>query len=399
MMYRGCKFNIVQAKSNRNLLSIFCLLLLCITVLSGCSNDADGGNAQNIGHANVSKHVPVSLDVQEPVSKPSEPSVAAPGRLDSNNVITGKFICSAYNPLYSGFVEVTQLAKNKYHLNVIVVNGFSRRDGTIESDFSYDGQGFVLADPEYKQVNLSFTENSVTIDYEGDEFGGSFAEPKGTFYLKNSDIEDAPFLARLYNYLQLPGQYRNGFTDVLTYRLNDTRQVLLVRSQSSVDRSVTASEYLVVYNPSDKSFKLLGEIEQYNVSELRKKLEDLKAEPELIYELLRKDFADRLLLLKMRRFEDGDRSVLDPDTFKLTEEEAFYIVTGVEGTTFISNNTRDAQNIGSIFKTEVDSSDDKAVIVHIYEDVRNSEEDEHTATSDWLEVDRSTGKVVSSLYE
>lgn len=39
------------------------------------------------------------------------------------------------------------------------------------------------------------------------------------------------------------------------------------------------------------------------------------------------------------------------------------------------------------------------VVVHLYELVRNGEDDEHTATSDWLEVDRASGRVSSSLFD
>ena len=83
----------------------------------------------------------------------------------------------------------------------------------------------------------------------------------------------------------------------------------------------------------------------------------------------------------------------------LQSAEASFIVTGVEGTQSISDNKRNAENIGSIFKSEVDSSDNKTVTIHIYEMVRNSKDDEHKATADWLIVDRSTGIVSSRIFE
>jgi hypothetical protein len=58
-----------------------------------------------------------------------------------------------------------------------------------------------------------------------------------------------------------------------------------------------------------------------------------------------------------------------------------------------------SQNIGSIFIREVDHSDAKKVTIHDYEIVRNDATDTHNATHDWLEVDRATGKVRSTIFE
>ncbi|MNT84013.1 hypothetical protein D3C72_2239730 [compost metagenome] len=55
--------------------------------------------------------------------------------------------------------------------------------------------------------------------------------------------------------------------------------------------------------------------------------------------------------------------------------------------------------MGSIFIIEVHASDEKAVLLHFYEDVRNGEDDRHTATSAWLSVDRQTGRVTNTLFE
>ncbi len=62
-------------------------------------------------------------------------------------------------------------------------------------------------------------------------------------------------------------------------------------------------------------------------------------------------------------------------------------------------NRRDENNIGTIFVQEVDNSDENTVTIHIYEIVRNDETDTHTATGDWLEVNRRTGRVISTLFE
>ncbi|MNC20377.1 hypothetical protein D3C75_683230 [compost metagenome] len=131
---------------------------------------------------------------------------------------------------------------------------------------------------------------------------------------------------------------------------------------------------------------------------LSKTLLSMGVEPELIYELLNKDCADRYVEIQIQRFENGDSSAM-AGTMQLTDEEAFYVATGIPDTASYQNNTRDKNNIGSIFVMEVDSSDDKAVRLHFYEHVRNSEEDQHTATSAWLSVDRRTGRVTNTLFE
>ena len=303
------------------------------------------------------------------------------------------------NPMNSGTAEVTKVTSNKYHLNVSVVHGFGHNIEEIDSDFIYDGKNFIMLNDQYQIVNISFTENAITIDYKGENFGGVGAEPKGTFYLKNSGIVDSPFLTKIYDKLKLNDQYRHGFTDVLTYNLNKTQDVLLIQSKSSVDRIQIVTESLVLYNSTNQGLDILGEISSYQNQGLHKKLGNLKASPELIYELLHKAYADRFIEVIMQRFDNGDRTAGDPDKFKLTDAEASFIVTGVEGTQSISDNKRNAENIGSIFKSEVDSSDNKTVTIHIYEMVRNSKDDEHKATADWLIVDRSSGVVSSRIFE
>jgi|GEM_PF-3226508 len=82
----------------------------------------------------------------------------------------------------------------------------------------------------------------------------------------------------------------------------------------------------------------------------------------------------------------------------LGEQEAFYIAIGEANATSVSDNRRDERHIGSIVVSEVDRSDADFVTIHRYEDVRSGEADEHTATLDWLQVDRRSGRV-SGLFD
>ncbi|MFE5323740.1 copper amine oxidase N-terminal domain-containing protein [Paenibacillus sp. NPDC056579] len=327
----------------------------------------------------------------------SQPPVAAQASTDT--IITGMFSYPWSNPLNSGMAEVSKLDDNRYHLHVSVVHGFSRNMGELESDFTFDGKDIVFSNPEYSQVTATFTENSITIDYPGDGFGGFNAEPKGTFYLQNSGSNEAPFLTKLFTSLQIPDSYRYGFTDVFTYHLSGMKDVLLVQSRSSLNRSKVISGNLAIYDTAKQSIEPLGEITSTSKHDLSKKLEALSAGEELIYELLNKEYADRFTELQIQRFDNGDLTLGDPDLFRLTDAEAFYIVTGAEETTSISDNLRNQDNIGSIIRTEVEHSDAQSVTIHIYELVRNDQNDEHTATIDRLEVNRTNGRVKSILFD
>ncbi|MDF2935371.1 MAG: hypothetical protein K0Q90_744, partial [Paenibacillaceae bacterium] len=313
-------------------------------------------------------------------------------------VLTGTFIVPFYNDYNIGLAEVTDKGNDRYHLLVSRTYGFSHNMGEIESDFTLHNGKAEFADQTYANVQLSFTENAIHIEYEGIQFGGLNAEPKGAFYLKNAGVEDSLFLSALYDELKLPEAYRNGFSDVYTYMYGD-KQLLLVRSASSADRSRIAEQHLVQYDPVNKEFKVLGEVSgEFMNQKLAKTLLSMDVDPELIYEMLNKDSADRYVEVQVRRFDEGDRSVM-MRTMQLTDEEAFYIATGIPDTVSYQNNTRDKNNTGSIFIMEVDSSDDQAVRLHFYESVRNSEEDQHTATSAWLSVDRQTGRVTNTLFD
>lgn len=321
-----------------------------------------------------------------------------------NPVITGEFIWSWNNPMDSGDAKVVKKGANKYNLSINVVTNFSHHIGSVEGDFSFDGKKLVFDDPEYKDFKLSFTDNSLTLDYPGDGYGGANAEPKGTYYLINSGITDAPFLQKLYDAIKLPDAYRHGRTDVLTYNTNTTgtvitQELLLVRSKSEISPNDVISETLVLYDVNKKTFTMLGDLDMYNEPKVRKKLEAMKLDANLIYEVLHKDEEDRFITVQMNRFDNGDRSVFDEKKFKLTDQEAFYIVTGEENSTVKKENHRNDKNIGSIFIQEVDHSDDNTVAIHFYELVRNDDTDEHTATNAWLEVNRSTGKVKNTLLD
>lgn len=119
-------------------------------------------------------------------SKSEQTETVAQPSIDSSTdstVITGEFIWSWNNPLDYGSASVVKKGTNTYHLSVNVVTMFSHHNGSIEGDFYVDGKNMVFIDPEYKDVKLLFSDNSLSVDYPGNDFGGANAEPKGTYYL------------------------------------------------------------------------------------------------------------------------------------------------------------------------------------------------------------------------
>lgn len=317
---------------------------------------------------------------------------------EDSAVIIGTFSRPNANSMYSGIAEVTPLQGNQYHLSVNIHSGVTHHTGQIEVDFNYDGNNAVYSDEEYQDIQLSFTDHSLTIDYsDNHHFGGMNAEPRGIFYLQNSGHTDAPFLSTLYDELQLDDAYRHGLTDVLSYQLNESSLALLVRSKSHLDSTAVAQQHLVIYDPTLQHFNVLGEIIGFNSPEQHQKLEELKTDPDLIYEILNKDIADRYREVQMQKFDDGEVPNNNWDELQITDVDALYILTGTQGVTRIQDNRRDQHNMGSVFIYEVDHMDDQIVTIHHYELVRNDETDEHTATIQWYEIDRSTGKVTAQF--
>ncbi|RRJ66232.1 hypothetical protein EHV15_27425 [Paenibacillus oralis] len=394
-----------MTKGKSTTFKIALFVLLVAGALAGCQNEdkgADKNAASPVQTNDTSAGRTPNSSVETGASlTPGSPELRTSGGniTDQQRIIPGTYIIGYYDPANVGIAEVKKLGGDQYHLNVQVVRGFSHHNGEIDGDFRVDGQRLVFTDELYRNVSLSFTDGALTIDYPEEEgFGGANAEPRGTYFLQNSGTEDAPFLTGLYDQAGVEEVYRNGFTDVFTYPLDDDQNLLLLRSQSSVNHAVTASEHIVIHNHKEDRFILIGEVVPYDLDGVREQLKAYNVDEELVYEVTRKEYADRYKEVLMKRFDQGQPEFLN-GAVNLTDEEAFYIVMGIENSTAAENNRRDDQNIGSIFIQEVDHADEQSVTIHIYEEVRNDETDTHTATADWLSVDRQTGRVVSELFD
>lgn len=335
---------------------------------------------------------------QIPSESPGTNQQAPSGSKGTNapiSIVEGVYKVAGGSPLWFGEAVITKKKQGLYRLEVNIMTGLSHHIGSIESDFTVQGGVVELTDEQYKAVTVTVEDNRLEIDYpESESFGGANAEPKGYFYLFQSAAEDTPFQKKLYDAVQMEETYREGFTDVLTIYSEEGKQLLLLQSHSTIHRDVIVSEYLVQYDERKKSFLNIGEIGPGGErAKLSKALKRLGYDDDMIYEATRKAEFDRYQEVLMERFDENMTNMDAP----LTEEEAFYVAMGIDGKTRAENNTRDEHNIGSIFIQELDSSNDKTVTIHIYELVRNSDDDEHTATGAWLEVDRATGKVTDML--
>lgn len=382
------------------------LLAGTLTLLAGCSDHPGAASLQPSESPSAAVQPAPGLAAgatAKPTPAAAGSAAAAVHSADAESSVTGasfeiigEYIVPWNNALHTGIVEISETDAGGYHLRVSVVYGYAQNLGEMDSDFYYDGTNYVCTEPGYESVTLAFDERSITIDYpEEGWFGGFNAEPRGTYYLKNSGPADTPFLTRLYDKIGLEEVSRGYFSDVLTYSLNDTTQVLLVQSRSGFEAEDIYMENLVLFHMEDQRFEPLGTVAQWNEEDLRERLKAFEPDLGLINQLLHKQQADRYTELHLEKFNTVPE--FDPSESKLTDAEAFYVVTGITDATSISNNRRDTNDIGSIFIREVDHSDDSTVFIHSYETVRNSEDDQHTATSNWTDVDRTTG-IITEMF-
>lgn len=386
------------------------LLFIFGSVSSGCSHSnvisdetttpTNSSLETSIPSPMINNATPIPTPISTPIPSasriPTSVEISSVPDDSTNTVVTGTFRFANPNPYNYSEAVVEQAGTNLYHLNVYVMYGFSHNSGEIDFDFKATEGRLQPLDPEYEAVTLQFSEDSLVIDYpDNGAWGGINAEPKGTFYLDNSGQEESPFLTRVYDQLKINGEYRGVLTNVLTYEVKGGNNLLLVQTYSDAKHEQLQNEALAVHNKRTGEITSLGSTDSKSIKE---QLVKLGVNEDTIYTLLHKRAADHLIEVEMAHFDnEGSRNL--GDDYILNEEEAFYIVTGIEDATSVAKNSRDENNIGSIYITEVDHSDDDIVQIHVYEMVRNSDDDIHQATADWIEVNRKTGKIKTFFEE
>lgn len=374
--------------------SLYCIGIVVALMVSGCSvqGEAATSMAQN-------------RSVNTVVQATSESASKAEQNINSKKkliptVVEGTYAKPDYTTVSNGSAIVSKLGDNLYHIDASMASGYAHHTGEITSDFSWNGERFVLKDKEYPGVELIFTSDGLRIEYDDSiKYGGLNAEPKGTYYLQNTIEDQVPFLNSIYDAVKLPERYRQGLSDIYIYNMGDhANKIVYVQAYDMSLPEGMMQEYVAIYDPAQGKVNFVGEPARYNYSQLSSILREQGATDDVIYEVLCKPYADRWVKLKMALIDEGNTAIRDDDNFKLSAEQAFYIVTGVEGKTVLQNNLLDKKSIGSSFVQEVDHWDENKVMIHIYALAANSNGNEHLATGDWLEVDRATGKVRNSLF-
>lgn len=305
---------------------------------------------------------------------------------------TGTYEYPWRDPLYPGTAKLTHKIDNVYNLDITVFAGLSFNHGELSFDFTYDGSGFKILndDPDYQQIKLEFTENSLKIDYENNVFGGMNAEPKGTFYLKNSFIDINDFTKRIYETVELDSYYWDESTNIYTYDGKGDTLVLLIRNKSNKD--LVAS-----YDTKTKKITSVGELTKYG--EIYEDLyELLDKDLDSLYKVARSDEHERFVDVLIDRHHNQEKNHATDDEVLLTPKEAFYIATNIKDSTGTSTSNRDEKNVGTIFITEIGKVTDQEVIIHFYESERSANGEESKYTTDRLKVNRKTGHVTSEMY-
>lgn len=374
--------------------SLYSIGIVVALMVSGCSvqGKAATSTAQNRSVNTVVQATSVSTST-------AEQNINLKQKL-MPTIVEGTYAKSDYTAVNNGSAIVSKLGDNLYHINASMTSGYAHHTGEITSDFSWNGERFKLKDEEYAGVELIFTSDGLRIEYDDSiKYGGLNAEPKGTYYLQNTIEDHVPFLNSIYDAVKLPQKYRQGQSDIYIYNIGDhPNKIVYVQAYDMSLPEGMMQEYVAIYDPAQGKVNFVGEPDRYNYSQLSSILREQGASDDVIYEVLCKPYADRLVKLKMGLIDAGNTAIRDDDNFKLSVEQAFYIVTGVEGKTMLQNNLLDKKTIGSTFIQEVDHWDENKVMIHIYEVAANSKRNEHLATGDWLEVDRATGKVRNSLF-
>lgn len=374
--------------------SFYCIGIVVALMVSGCSvqGEAATSMAQN-------RSVNTVVQATSESASEAEQNINLKKKL-MPTVVEGTYAKPDYTAVSNGSAIVSKLGDNLYHIDASMASGYAHHTGEITSDFSWNGERFVLKDEEYAGVELIFTSDGLRIEYDDSiKYGGLNAEPKGTYYLQNTIEDQVPFLNSIYDAIKLPERYRQGRSDIYIYNMGDhANKILYVQAYDMSLPEGMMQEYVAIYDPAEGKVNYVGEPDRYNYSQLSSLLRAQGAADDVIYEVLCKPYADRWVKLKMKLMDEGNTAIRDDDNFKLSAEQAFYIVTGVEGKTVLQTNLLDKKRIGSTFIQEVDHWDENKVMIHIYEAAPNSKANNHLATDDWLEVDRVTGKVQDSLF-
>lgn len=353
---------------------------------------AGPGTAQ-LAPAVVTASVPISSDTLNTASGsaaqalplPDEPGGSSQALAEFRSeptplyIQSGTYARAGASPQGEAVATIEQLGDNRYRLHA----------GGLDAEFSMEGQVVAFRDDAFRELSLALDDASLTIDYPANAFGepgADVADVRGIYYLREASSDESPFLRSLYDSIQLSGSLRQGEVVITTYLLDSDERLLLLDWRREEGDAEAEMPVIVRYHPATGRFtpipwdKAQETLRLWNASEA------------MVYEITHKAYADRY------REVLADRAGLGkPEDAPLSEQEAFFIATGERSVTRTELIRTEPEAAGTKYIQEVDSADEAAVIVHLYDLVEEGEE-AHAATVDWLEVDRRTGRV-SSMFE
>ncbi|MFB9327546.1 hypothetical protein ACFFSY_16570 [Paenibacillus aurantiacus] len=388
------------------------LLLIPLLILAGYKASLDPGRAASPPGASVSPRLsafigagpgaalaapaavtasgaaPAAQTVLPPPSEPIDTSAGvAEARLEpiALYIQTGTYAQAGDSPQRDAVATLEQLSDNRYRLHA-AVRQFGRDASVLDAEFTVEGQTAVFIDEAFRELSLTFNDDSLSIEYPANAFGEPEADLRGIYYLRSAPSDESPFLRALYDSIQLSGTLRQGEAVIHTYLLDSNERLLLLDWRHGEDDAETGIPALVRYHPATGQFT---PIPWDNVLET---LRLWDANEAMIYEITHRAYADRYREVLAIRSGLGK-----PQDAPLSEQESFYIATGERGVTRTDRARTEPEAAGSRYIQEVDSSDEATVLVHLYE-IAGDGQESHTATVDWLEIDRHTGRV-SGMFD
>ncbi|TYP68365.1 hypothetical protein [Paenibacillus methanolicus] len=388
-------------KNQESWVNVAFLLLIPLLILAGYKASLDPGRAAAPPGSGVSPRLSAFIgagpgsaqaaiaaaNAGGPIASAYAPPTTASGQLEPIPLYiqSGTYAQAGASSRREAIATLEQLGDNRYRLHAAVrLSGHEA--GGLDAEFSVDGQTIAFHDDAYRELSLALGDDSLTIDYPANAFGEPGADLRGIYYLRSAPSDESPFLRALYDSIQLSGTMRQGQLVIHTYPLGPEERWLLLEARDGESGGTANPPSLVRYRPA------AGQFTPITWEKAQETLRMRDASEAMIYEITHKRFADRY------REVLADRTIRGtPDKAPLSEQEAFYIAVGERSVTRTEQLRDEPEATGSRYIQVVDSSDEAAVLVHLYELVEDAEES-HTATIDWLEVDRLTGRV-SSMFE
>ncbi|WP_144028936.1 hypothetical protein [Paenibacillus tyrfis] len=309
----------------------------------------------------------------------------------AESIILGRY--SIDNPHVQKYAEaiITQVDSKTYNIDLNTVIGESRNKGKLSGKFIIDSGVIKFLDSKYADVSLKFNDNKLIVSYPDKyKFGEPYAEPLGTYYLtETSSTSTDGFLDNLFKSIKSDKQLEHNVKVIA----DNGTQLILVETLGADDKTIIKSD-LVIYD-KQKNFNHLGATLPERWDQLKEQLKTYDFWNDAINYALKNQYINRYFSIYLESSDAGNKRTAARGNNWLTDQECFYVVTGIAGKTKYEINNPEGRDGGSILIYEIEKSTKEAVVVHAYEE---SIEGQSLKTLDRFKVDRITGNV-KSQYE